>query len=79
MPEPIFWTFERPINLNATVPANITWLPRTFDTANLGNFSLNLWLLREDNRDVIDLVTYPARLLFGEAAVISSREIIKLT
>lgn len=43
------WIFETPVSVTATLPVNITWSPRTFNSVNLGDFSLNLWLLRKDS------------------------------
>jgi hypothetical protein len=61
----ILWTWENPINLTATLPATMTWEPNTFDTAGLGNFSCNIWLLRKDFQTDVQILAYPAALLVG--------------
>ena len=77
MSVPIFWTFERPVSVNGTVPANITWNPRTFNSVNFGSFDLNMWLLRADDDDVVDFKAYPPKLLFGEAIPFSNIRIYR--
>jgi hypothetical protein len=64
-----FWHFEAPINLTATVNATLTWEPNTFDTAGLGNFSCNIWLLRADDPSDSDFVDWPPVILAGRASL----------
>lgn len=63
-PQKLIW--ENPSSLfNVTVPINITWQLSTFNVVNLGNFEMNMWLLRHDNAGVTVLKSYPPILLAG--------------
>ncbi|PQE08835.1 hypothetical protein CJF32_00009640 [Rutstroemia sp. NJR-2017a WRK4] len=57
------WLFETPVSVLAETPVNLTWSPKTFNSVNYGNFALNLWLLRADNKTDKLVKSYPSVLL----------------